>query len=151
MTLIPFTSDKYGIKINYPSNWEVVDKEWGIFLAFTGPFEDDLLFRPSLVVDIQDMAEDSMSLEEFTVLSLEEMKQMDTGFKLLEQKETTLIDEKAIRIEHIGKQASYSLKGLQIWAIHNNAVYALSYTHGEKYYSKYLDIVSEMINSFQKI
>lgn len=151
MTFLTYENKKKGIKINYPPDWEVVEDEWRIELAFTAPFESSVQYRGSVVVDVQDISEHPMTLDEYTDLSLKEIEQVIGNLKINKIAQTILVGNKAHKLIFSRKQGEYDLKMMQIWTIIGNEVYTISYSHGFEYFPKYLKIVQEMANSFKII
>jgi len=149
----------------YPEDWEVVEDEWLIDLAFTAPFESGgelslgtaceqssaKSFRGSIVVSVEDLSEEPMSLDEFTKLSLIEIKKDGDLEELIEQTSTELAGHKAFKIICVFNKANFKIKFWQTWAIIENKLFSLSYSYAAEFFFRYMEIVEEMASSLEII
>ncbi|MFH1538463.1 MAG: PsbP-related protein [bacterium] len=147
-----YDSSAYGIRIKYPSNWTKTEQVMGSVAAFLSPQETASdIFQENLNVIVQDLSTQPMTLEEFTELSVGQVKQFITDAKILDSNATTLDGNSAHEVVYTGKQGQYNLKFMQVWAIKDNTAYILTYTAEIKKYNNYLNLAQEMMNSFEII
>ena len=165
MTFLTYENLDRGIRIKYPEDWEVVEDEWLIDLAFTAPFESGGQFsngtaceqssaeryRGSVVLSVEDISNEPMTLDEFTEFSLIEIKKDDDLEEIPVQSPAKLAGHDAFKISCVFNKANFKIKFWQIWTIIENKLYSLSYSHVAQYFSKYLVIVEEMANSLNII
>ncbi len=165
MTFLTYENPQRGIRIKYPEDWEIVEDEWLIDLAFTAPFERGGAlsfgtaceqskaesFRASLVVSVEDLSKEPMNLDEFTKLSLIEIQKDEDLEELVESVPNKLAGNEGYKVVCIIKKANFKIKFWQIWTIIKNKLCSLSYSHAEEFFSKYIEIVEEMAISLEII
>jgi len=163
MTFLIYEDVERGIRIKYPEGWDVIEDEWRIDLAFTAPYEVNGIFncgtsceqshvdnfRGSVVVGVEDLSKEPMTLEELNELTLQEIKKDEDLQEIFEQTPAKLAGQNAYKMGCIVKRANYEIKFWQIWALKDNKLYGISYSHSSKYFLKYKHLVEEMANSFE--
>lgn len=151
MSLLVYESRDYGILISYPINWECKENFMGTTVIFLSPQEDiSDQFRENLNIMVQDLTVQPMNLEEYTELSLAQLDQLISKFKLTEPVfNSTLAGYPAKTIKYTGRQGKLKLKWYTIYTIFDNTAYILTCTGNQKSFESYLPYFNEMINSFQ--
>ncbi|MFH1563605.1 MAG: PsbP-related protein [Nitrospirota bacterium] len=141
-----------GIRIKYPKDWTKQEKIMGMNVIFSSPLESDSdTFQENVNVIVQDLSAQPMTLDEYTKLSLEQVKQIVTDASIPYSSATTLDGNSANRIIYTGRVGIYNIKWMQIYTIKDNTAYILTYTAETDKYNDFLDTAQEMINSFEII
>lgn len=162
MTFLTYENPERGIRIKYPEDWEIVEDEWLIDLAFTAPFErggalssstaceqsSAESFRGSLVISVEDLSKEPISLDEFTKLSLIEIQKDEDLEELIESIPVKLAGNDGYKVVCIITKANFKIEFWQKWTIINNRLYSLSFSHAAQFFSKYLEVVEKMASSF---
>lgn len=151
MQFLTYTNPNYGVEINYPMDWDIMENYMGTVAIFLSPQEnpnDD--FRDNANIVVQDLSGMSMDLEQYNSLSMTQLQQLITKFKVIEPISITMLAGiPACRIKYQGKQGKLKLQWYSIWTIMDNAAYVVTCTAKQDSYNKYLPIFNEMISSFR--
>jgi len=142
-SFLTYNNEAEGFQIKYPGSWSVKNI-LVVFIAFMSPNEspsDDFLENVNIVFE-----ETTLPLEEYTITTIDILDQFLTDFDLLESESTTFAGRAAHKVIYTGTKNN--LKFMQIWTIKNNEAYILTYTAKVGAYSRFLDTVHDMCNSF---
>jgi len=149
---LTYDSPAYGIRIGYPSDWTKSEQFMGSVVAFLSPTESTSdIFRENLNVIVQDLSTQPMTLDEYTELSVSQIKQFFTDANITDSSATTLDGNPAHKVVYTGKQGQYNLKWMQVWVVKENKAYIISYTAEVNKYPDFLGTIQQMINSFEII
>lgn len=150
---LPYQNSTYGIKIQYPSDWQKQengtkqDTQTDI-VTFYAPASNTNANLDFSINDISD--EKGISLAQYANNSLTDLKQSLTNFKLIESNGNNHMSGlPAYRIVYTSNDAHNVTKTLETGAIKGNKVYVLAYEAGISEYNKFLPIIQKMIDSFQ--
>jgi eukaryotic-like serine/threonine-protein kinase len=140
------------IQINYASQWqqeEPSDTNNGEVVTFWSPQERSS-FRPNLTVSIMPLPDAKMSLAQYTEGSIAEIKKSVANPKIIESKDTKLVDRPAYQVQYSGKpEGKEEVQSLETWTIVNGKAYLLLYRALPKDYAKYLPNAFQSVNSFK--
>ncbi len=150
---LPHQNSTYGIKIQYPSDWQKQengtkqDTQTDI-VAFYAPASNT---NANLDLSIDDISDETgISLTQYANNSLTDLKQSLTNFKLIESSNNNHISGlSAYRIVYTSNDGDNITKTLETGTIKGDKVYILTYETGVSEYAKFLPIVQKMIDSFQ--
>ncbi len=127
----------------------------GLPVAFRRPMENPTeQFLENLNVVIEPLPTDksSISLEDYNVAGVEQLKKMFPGITVASKEESTLAGNPAIKSVYSYVTAAHGaplhLKLEQVVTMKDSKIYILTYTATEENYDKYLPLVQEMVNSF---
>jgi hypothetical protein len=142
---------EYGLKIDYPMTWQIVNNKAflhnNIVVGFGIPKENptDLSFDSLCVYALDIPGNYSISLDEFIDLIIRELKETCPRFYLIESNPTTLggVSAHQIAFTETGQ------KKLGVYAIKRGRVYIISYGARSERYLKNLSTVEQMIASFE--
>ena len=151
ITFSTYENIEYGIRIDYPSGWaeEESDIE-DVVIVFLSPFESAFdVFRENVYITVKDFSAQPITLDEYTEESIDELRQLISNFTLEESTTATLAGNPAHRLVYTGKLEQYDLKWMQVHTIKDDIAYTITYTAEEDFYSAYVDIVQEMVDSFE--
>jgi len=151
ITFSTYENIEYGIRIDYPSGWaeEESDIE-DVVIVFLSPFESAFdVFRENVYITVKDFSAQPITLDEYTEESIDELRQLISNFTLEESTTATLAGNPAHRLVYTGKIEQYDLKWMQVHTIKDDIAYTITYTAEEDFYSAYVDIVQEMVDSFE--
>lgn len=139
INFLTYENPAYGIRIKYPQDWK--RREAPDMAGFVSPEKD-----ASLIVNIFDISTHPMTPEEYKQHLVNQCKMQDCN--IIDSGDTTLANNLAYKVV-------YTIEGpanmMVIFMIKDNKLYSLTYTAGSNEYSKYLDIINEMVDSFEII
>lgn len=139
INFLTYENPMYGIRIKYPQGWK--RREAPDMVGFASPEKD-----ASLIVNVFDISTHPVTLEEYKQHLVNQCKTPDCN--IIDSGDTTLANNPAYKLV-------YTMEGplnmMVIFTIKDNKLYSLTYTAGSNEYSKYLDTVDEMVNSFEII
>ncbi|MGB3207211.1 MAG: PsbP-related protein [Crinalium sp.] len=152
--LVIYQDIQNGIKIKYPSNWERQDIHnpvTGEVAIFIPPEESDSTqSHTKIVIRIEDLSKQPMSLDEYTNSSILEIKKFLSNAKIVESQPTTIAELPAHILIYSGLNQPYSLPtNLEVWTLKNNKAYIITYTSTSTKYEQFLEIAKEMIKSLE--
>ncbi|MBD2362735.1 protein kinase domain-containing protein [Anabaena sp. UHCC 0399] len=157
LTFITYEGVNSGITIKYPSeNWQLIKPP-------SGDFEDEVIrFVPKnqnqqnkcileVVINTQELPKKLLSLDEFKNEALKQIQRNNPNqqFTDASQPSTTLSKFPAYKLNYTRQDGECKLQAMEIGTVRNGKAYFITYTAEEKEYNKYLDVVEEMINSFE--
>ena len=112
MKFLTYTNHDHGVEILYPMDWEILENFMGTIASFLSPQEspkDD--FRENLNILVQDLTNQPMTIEEYTQLSLAQLEQIMTKFKITDPiSVSTLVGYPAHRLTYLQQQGKLKLK-----------------------------------------
>lgn len=136
--------------MSYPEKWEVKENE--NMLAFLSPTENENdIFQENVNLIIQDLSAQPMTLDEFTKLSQDQLKQYLAKAPVTKLTHTTLVGQKADQLEYSAEYQGFKLKLRQYWFIKDNKAYVFTYTANEATFQQYLAPADQIIKSFKFI
>ena len=152
--LITYQNRQDGIKIKYPENWERQDIHnpvTGEVAVFIPPEESDSAqSRTQIIIRIENLSKQPMSLDEYTNSSIFEIKKFLNHAKIVESQPTTLAELPAHLLIYSGLNQPYNLPtNLEVWTLKNNKAYIITYTSTSAKYEQFLEIAKEMIKSLE--
>ena len=138
------------IKIKYPQDWSRQD--------IKDPLTKELVsFSPknrsqsgvNITLSFDDLSNSPLTLEEFSKSTIDKIRQYTENAKILEATATTLGNRRAYKIIYTGRDFNQNLKKMQVWALHKNKAYTVTYAAQENQYDSSLKTAKEMIDSFE--
>jgi len=148
-----YENKEAGVSIQYPKNWELEEGFMGTLAMFRSPLADaNDKTQENVNIIVQDLSAQPVTMEQFTKISVEQIKQMIIGAEILEDNgKTTMLGQSATRVVYTGKQGQYDLKWMQVWTIKDEKAYIFTYTGGTDSYDDYMDQVKAMLKSMKEI
>ena len=157
---LTYQNSTYGIKIQYPSDWlykEGIASNSSVqtIVTFTSPnlvTAAPIGIGKSLVaftVAVQSLPFHNLSLNTYTNLNVNTLRQSEPGFQLLMSNDTTLAggNNPAHKITYT---VATGMKTMAAYTIKGDKTFILEYITGsEATYSSYLPIAQKMLDSFQ--
>jgi len=146
-----YENPAFGIRIKYPSNWTKSEGEMGTVVIFLSEFEDIKdTYRENLNITFQNLSAQPITLHEYSLMILNQLKLAITKFKIVEQiSNSTLANNPANKLIFTYIQGKWKLKSMQIWTIKNTLAYLITYVAEIKKFKKFMEIAKEMIDSFE--
>ena len=163
-----YDNSEYGIKIIYPSNWELIEnfEKFGAsnenlfninIAAFQPPREGALdMITESVIISIINLPDtmfDPTVLAFFTPLEMWTDFKIQFGetsianFNLLGSTETILANNPAHKIVYTHIDQRDIIKQMDIYTIIGSQVYEISYVAEESKFNSYLPLVEQMLDS----
>lgn len=142
------TVDKF--EIEHPIDWEVdKSQQMGTTFLILSPMENEKdQFRENVNVLTQDLSAYNLSLDQYTNITLEQVKTMITESEILLSERKKNDNGEYHQLIYKGKQGVYDLQFQQyFWLLDNEAI-ILTFTGEQTQYDKYLKIAETILNSF---
>jgi hypothetical protein len=150
--LLVYESPVYGIRTQYPDGWEIIIQSTSnssLSLRFNSPLENDNnTYRENVILEIITVPNNT-ALSNFTSAALASYLESFPDFELIELSSTNLTNNAIPAYKLVGSRTQEGLDFMQIFAIKEDKVYAISYSSETTRYSTYLPIIEEIINSFE--
>ncbi len=145
------TYENSAYRIKYPKEWSKQEfMDTGVI--FTSPKENTSdNFRENLHIIVQDLSSNPVTLDEYTNESIEKILESVPNVNILKSEKTIVSSNPAYMVIYTGNQEDYHLKWMQIWTLKENKAFIITYTAEEESYDNFLNIIEEMINSFEVI
>lgn len=155
INFLTYENPTYGIGIKYPQDWTKKERttEGTKAVAFLSPKKDDSeMSQVGLEIFVLDMPT-QVTLDEYTqsVVNTQITDCEMPNCNIIDSGDTTLANNLAYKLIRTTETSQHKLTSMSIWTIKDNKLYSLMYTAESAEYSKYLDTVNEMIDSFEII
>ena len=142
--------DQKDYSIHYPNTW-TLDKsgEMGTSFVLFSPLDSkNDAFKENINLLIQKFPGQEISLEDYTNLSVEQIKKMLTNAKIIENQQLGSNGKEFSRLVYTGKQGVFDLKFEQYFWVGKEKAYVLTFTTEENEYANYKSIGEKILNSF---
>ena len=154
-TFSTYENPTYGVKIQYPSNWQKMDfdRHHGNnslpIAGFIPPWENDSGLLENLLIVVKKLHSQNTSLKQFADSLVSSYKSNLHSFQLIELNPlTTPALNSAYKIEYTHSSDMLMLKTMEVWTISGGIAYMISYNADSSDFSNYLPIIQKMIDSF---
>lgn len=148
--LTAYENSTYKIKIGFPEGWDKRENTMGTLVCALSPKEGaEDKFQGNFNVLVQDLSTQPMTLEEYTDLSLKQIKQLITNCKVEVSKEMTLGGKPGYTVAYKGDQGVLHLYFASAYTIKDNKAYLITFTCEQDKYPEYSVIVEKVFNSFE--
>ncbi|MDF0552442.1 serine/threonine-protein kinase [Kamptonema sp. UHCC 0994] len=150
--LLLYQNTENNFRMKYPEKWEMKESQ-GYFdpniVTFRAPKKNDSdIYPEDIIVTIDDLSSKPMSLDEYTKISITQIKEIkDT--KVLEDSSAMLANTKAHKVIFTTREEDKNIKKMQVWTVKNNRAYTITYTANKDEYSNYLKSAETVINSLE--
>lgn len=148
------TLEKDNYAISYPSDWTYNDKNPQPTVVFMlqspeSSQKEDLL-RESVNLSIEELSMADYTLDEYTDIVLEQVKQQIPTAKMISALPANIGDVEATNIVWSADFGNGTiLQFNQLFAIKDRIAYVLTYTSTEAEYDKYIKDAAKILNSFK--
>lgn len=149
-----YENTNYGIKIKYPQNWKLQDKEDP---AFTGDIailvppeakEDDC--QVSMTIAVDEFQGNSPSIEDYKNSVKEKINTLNPNTKIADESASAkLSNSSAYKLVYPRQDGQCNLQVMEIGTIKNNKAYYITYKASANVYDNFLKPVEEIINSIE--
>jgi hypothetical protein len=154
-TFSTYENPTYGVKIQYPSNWQKMDFDRHNsnnslpIAGFIPPSENDSGLLENLMVVVKKLHSQNTSLKQFVDSLIPSYKSKLHNFQLIELNPlTTPALNSAYKIEYTHSSDMLMLKTMEVWTINGGIAYMISYNADSSDFSSYLPTIQKMIDSF---
>ncbi len=151
MRFLKYVNTSIGIRIKYPSNWEVKEAEKIIRISFFSPLVGPSdRYKENLIITIPSYSEHSKSLKKYTKYTFNQLPLHIKKFKIIEPVlACKLANLPAKKLVFTGKLRRLKLQMMQIWTVKKDRAFVIMFTSEITKYNKFLEIINEMIESFE--
>ena len=154
-TFSTYENPTYGVKIQYPSNWQKMDfdRHYGNnslpIAGFIPPSENDSGLLENLLIVVKKLHSQNTPIKQFADSLVSSYKSNLHNFQLIELNPlTTPALNSAYKIEYTHSSDMLMLKTMEVWTISGGIAYMISYNADSSDFSNYLPIIQKMIDSF---
>jgi hypothetical protein len=151
-SLLVYESPVYGIRTQFPEGWEILIQNTSnssLSLIFNSPLENDTdSFRENVRLVIGTVS-NKTALINFTSATLTSYLELYPDLELIELSPTNLTSNAIPAYKLAASRNQEGLNFMQIFAIKEDKIYAISYVSEKARYSTYLPAIEQMINSFE--
>jgi hypothetical protein len=154
-TFSTYENPVYGVKIQYPSNWQKMDFDRHNsnnslpIAGFIPPSENDSGLLENLMIVVKKLHSQNTSLKQFVDSLIPSYKSKLYNFQLIELNPlTTPALNSAYKIEYTHSSDMLMLKTMEVWTIEGGIAYMISYNADSSDFSNYLPTIQKMIDSF---
>ncbi len=143
------TQDDPLYTLDYPSNWEVTyTGQQGIsFVAISPKIAGSDKFRENVTLIVQDLKGKETDLETFVDGNTQQIRDMITDSKLVENKEADYGGGTYREVQYTGEQGSSTLLYTQRFYIHNGYAFVFSFTCPQKDYPSLSPMSTKFLDS----
>jgi parallel beta-helix repeat protein len=153
LTLSTYESGDYSFKIGYPQRWQAKKSDpnnLGIVFGMIPPEEDPNNPSCYVVVQVEPLTADA-TLDQYTGGLLQTLRQTNAYLQILSLGPATLGGKPAEELIISTQEDLQSLMVLKIYAISDGIAYIITYYALAESYDYYLEIVRQVISSFEFI
>ena len=149
-----YNNSSYKFNLKYPQDWlqkDIDDPITGEVVSFTSPRENNIdLFSEKLYIAVEYLPSENTNLEEYSQSVIERIKQKkDSNIEIYQEGKTKIANLPARMIVYSRQQQGINLKQMEVFTIKNDRVYVAIYTAERAKYSKFLEVVEKIINSWE--
>jgi serine/threonine-protein kinase len=148
-TFLTYEHEDYGFLLEYPDDWEIVEKAEAQIVIFVSPEGESGSFRENVSVLTQDLESEAVTLEEYTNLSLSQAEGFVPDYMLLESVPVTVAGNPGYNIVYIGTQGVYDILWFQVWTLVGDRAFVVTYTAERESYEQHLPTAERMIDSLE--
>ncbi len=144
-----FTSPEYNFSIKYPSDWQMVKPEQGAVVVFLSPKENDLdTFQANVNVVVQDLSAQSMTLEQYAKLALDQLTGTFKDVDVVENAPTTVGKLSGHKLVYAA-QGESPLKIMTVMVLQDDVAYSIFFTSEFNKFDQYVAQINDVVNSFR--
>ncbi|GAB4547530.1 MAG: hypothetical protein Tsb0014_42180 [Pleurocapsa sp.] len=146
-----YINQKYGIKLNYPSDWQLIQGDSSNeIVAKLIPKSGKLDSSSNEVIIASQLLDKSMSLDEYTTENVYKITKTSGQAKILDSQVITLNNNQAHQVIYTAQEDNKNLKYWQTWLLKNNRAYTITYKAKENSYDNFIKPVQEtIVKSFE--
>ena len=139
----------YGIKIQYPSDWEKIQFDGNFIVDFVSSSKRDSGLLPNLMISVLKSHSLDTSLIDFGNARISTLESQYRNFHLISSGPfTTSLGLPLYKIEYIHTDDNLPITTTETWSLKGNEAFMLLANVGTSESSKYMPIFQKMINSF---
>jgi PsbP len=144
------TFSENGYQISYPQTWSLdSSRMMGSQFFLFSPLESETdKFKENINLIIQDLAGQTIDLEQYATISEGQIKQFFSESNIIESKIDNSEQGQFLKLLYTIKQGNFNLKILSICFIKNGKAYLLTFTTEVDKYTKFEKLGQQIIDSF---
>jgi serine/threonine-protein kinase len=152
-SFVNYENSSFGLKFQSPSSWSKVELSSPplIDIKFVSPSNTSDRFPTTIDIAIEKNLGNITSLDQYARVADEALNTTFSGFNINTSSPTSLAGLPAIErvFDYKLTIPEVFLKARQIFVIHNNMAYVITYTSEATKYSNHLPIFEKIVDSFQ--
>ena len=146
VTIVPYDNQEYGIRLQHPSNWEILEGHQSSVVTLVPPQgrpSDNFVDNLHIVIQ-----RSPVSLETWVSLVSQDLINSDSVIEIIENEPTVLAGNVAHRFIYTAEDYRGVFKYMAVWMVSDDVVYGFSYTARGRY-DDFLEDVQKIIGSFE--
>jgi hypothetical protein len=144
-----FQDPVYGIKIQYPSDWEKIQFDKNFIVGFVSDARNDSGVLENLMISANRLPSPDISLNDFGKMRISALESQYLDFHLVSSGAfVTSTDSPLYKIEYNHKDGVTPITTTEIWALNGGRAFMLLANVDTSETSIYMPIFQKMINSF---
>ena len=137
-----------GYSLAYPNDWTKQQDEASGVTGFISPSEGEEDFTENVNIVAEATGGQTITLDQYTQQSLEQLDKILPGASIEESTPTTLAGLPAHRVIYSGSTLGFNLKWMQIWTLSDTSAYVLTYTATQDAFDTYRSAVDQIVTTF---
>ena len=146
---VNYYSSEHGIKLSYPSDWTHVEDVPGGAVAFVAPGKTAKRHRNNLLVSVQDLSEEEITLEQYIEINMAVLKQTGKHLKIIKKAPLKIAHTSGHKITFSVAHEKSEVMTVQIYLMRNDIAYVLTFSCAKKEYKKLLESIDQIVGSFE--
>jgi len=145
---LTFENEKKKYKVKYPKNWTVKENKYEIdviFLAQMPPFASNVNVHTIII----DKDEKSYTIDQIMDAGIHNMGSYITNADNFIKRKRMIAQKDARQVTFRGEKGDFKLKFLQVMVIHDYRIHIITYSAEASQFHESLDIVNEMLDSYE--
>lgn len=139
--------------ISYPSDWVSSDQKpqpsIKVLLLSDENSQKDDQFRENINLNLEDLKGQTLSLEEYANISLDQIKKQIPNAEILSNEAIKIDNWEAKSVVWYADFGTMILKFKQVFLINNGTAFVLTYSSTKTEFDDYIEIADKIINSFK--
>eukprot|EP01111_Echinosteliopsis_oligospora_P004271 TRINITY_DN1682_c0_g1_i1.p1 TRINITY_DN1682_c0_g1~~TRINITY_DN1682_c0_g1_i1.p1 ORF type:complete len:471 (-),score=119.20 TRINITY_DN1682_c0_g1_i1:20-1432(-) len=150
MTLQPYQNQPFGVSIGYPAGWNVSENAGGAVVSFSPvDLTEATHISPCLNIVVQNLAAQPMALDEFTNISLYQMKQMLPDLKGIDVVDRLVAGISGKQVEYLTTLEGTELKFTQVFTLKDDTAYIITFSSPSSSHQNFRNTIEESLRSFK--
>lgn len=145
------TLDESNFVVQYPSSWELNQsgQQGTTFIVLSAMESADDKFRENVNLIIQDLTGHNLGLDEYTVISTDQIRHMIPNSSILENKKMSTANHEFQKVIYTGEPGTYKLKFEQYYFVIDKQAFVLTLTCEQDKFDQFEEVGERILKSFR--
>lgn len=143
--------DESNFVVHHPSSWELNQsgQQGTTFIALSPLESTDDKFRENVNLIVQDLSGHNLGLDEYTVISTDQILHMIPNSSILENKRMSSAGNEFQKVIYTGEPGTYKLKFEQYYFVVDKQAFVLTLTCEQDKFDQFKEVGERILNSFR--